>query len=126
MLWPLYSHEDGFPLSNFPMFSHPKGTEAVIHHVVGFSREGNHRPMTPEDLGTDEIMQASQTAKIAIRGRRADELCVRVAANIAGDEDYADITQLQVRVDWYDAVAYWQGDRKPRRTVLAAQCKVGK
>jgi hypothetical protein len=125
MTWPMHSHVDGFPLSDYPMFSRPKDSQAVIHHVVGFSRDGMHRPMGPEQLGTDEIMQASQTAKLAIRDQRADDLCRRVAAKIVDDDDYADITKLQVRVDWYDAIAYWNGDRKPRRTILAAACPVG-
>ena len=77
MLWPVVRGSDGFPLSNYPMFSREKDPVAVIHHVIAISDAGNHRPLEPEHLGTDEIMQASQTAKLAVQGRRADDLCQR-------------------------------------------------
>jgi hypothetical protein len=124
MLWPLHRGSDGFPLSNYPMFSREKDPVAVIHHVIAVSSAGNHRPLTPEHLGTDEIMQASQTAKLAVQGRAAEDLCRRAAANVAADASYDDAVQLQVRVDWFDAIAYWTGDRAPRRTVIAATCSV--
>ncbi len=124
MLWPLARGSDGFPLSNYPMFSREKDPVAVIHHVIAISESGNHRPLEPEHLGTDEIMQASQTAKLAVQSRTADDLCERAAAVVAADDDYADATHLQVRVDTFDAVAYWKGDRAPRRTVVAASCPV--
>ena len=124
MLWPVVRGSDGFPLSNYPMFSREKDPVATIHHVIALSDSGNHRPLEPEHLGTDEIMQASQTAKLAVQGKTAEDLCARAAAVVAEDDDYADATQLQVRVDTFDAVAYWKGDRKPRRTVIAASCAV--
>lgn len=124
MLWPLTRGSDGFPLSNFPMFSRAKDSVAVIHHVIALSSEGHHRPLLPEHLGTDEIMQASQTAKLAVQDGTAEDLCRRAAANVAEDDDYADATHVQVRVDWFDAIAYWTGDRSPRRSVVAATCPV--
>jgi hypothetical protein len=124
MLWPLVHGSDGFPLSNYPMFSREKDPVAVIHHVIAVSDAGNHRPLRPEHLDTDEIMQASQTAKLAVQGRGADDLCRRAAANVGADAAYADAMQLQVRVDWFDAIEYWNGDRKPRRAVVAATCPV--
>jgi hypothetical protein len=124
MLYPVVRGSDGFPLSNYPMFSREKDPVAVIHHVIAVSEAGNHRPLTPEHLGTDEIMQASQTAKLAVQGRRADELCTRAAAAVAVDEDYADASHVQVRVDTFDAIAYWSGDRAPSKSVVAAMCAV--
>jgi hypothetical protein len=124
MLWPVLRGSDGFPLSNYPMFSREKDPVAVIHHVIAVSEAGNHRPLTPEHLGTDEIMQASQTAKLAVQRHTAEELCVRAAAAVAHDDDYADTSHVQVRVDWFDAIAYWMGDRSPRRSVVAATCAV--
>jgi hypothetical protein len=88
------------------------------------SSEGNHRPLTPEHLGTDEIMQASQTAKLAVQGGTAEDLCRRAATQVAADDGYQDATHLQVRVDVFDAIVYWTGDRTPRRSMVAAMCPV--
>jgi hypothetical protein len=127
VLWPILRDppQDGFPLSNYPMFSADRrSADAEIGHVVGFSREGRHRPVPPELLGTEEIMQASQTVRVAIRGGFAGELCRSTAARVQADPAYADIERLEVRMDWYDALAYFAGDTKPRRTHVHARCPV--
>jgi hypothetical protein len=127
VLWPILRDppQDGFPLSNYPMFSADRrNADAEIGHVVGFSREGRHRPVPPELLGTEEIMQASQTVRVAIRGGFAADLCRRTAARVQADPDHADLERLEVRTDWYDALAYFAGDTKPRRTHVHARCPV--
>lgn len=126
VLWPALRGTDGFPLSNYPMFSKDKKRGAGIYHVVAYSAEGRHRAVSPEILGSDEIMQASQTAKLAFKRGPADALalCVAAAGRVSADPDYADVSRLQVRFDQYDAVDYWQGDTKPRRTIVAAECDI--
>ena len=111
ILWPIVPDEDGFQLSNYPMFSRPKGTEAKVYHVVGFTPDGNGRPLSPEMVGTDEIMQAYQTVKLAIGGGRAKALCDEAAARVKGSRVFADVERLEVRIDVFDAVRYWQCDR---------------
>jgi hypothetical protein len=126
MLWPMIRKSDGFPLSNYPMFSSPRDPEALVYHVVGFSERGEHRPVPPDMLGTEEVMQAYQTAKLAFRGGReaSMELCREVAARLGERSRWADIEVLEVREDRFDTIAYWQGDRKPRRTRVRARCEV--
>jgi hypothetical protein len=127
VLWPILRDppRDGFPLSNYPMFSADRRrADAQIGHVVGFSREGRHRPVPPELLGTEEIMQAHQTVQVAIRRGYADELCRRTAERVRADPAHADLEQLEVRTDHYDAIAYFAGDTKPRATHVHARCPV--
>lgn len=126
VLVPAFVGKDGFPLSNYPMFSQPKGTSARVYHVLGISSRGEHRPLPPEAVGTDEIMQAYQTVKLASRRGpvAAAEFCTRTAEAVRGDEEFADLEALQVRIDTFDAVAYWGGDRKPRKAVVVATCEV--
>lgn len=127
VLWPMLREPrvDGFPLSTYPMFSHGRErARAEIFHVVGFSREGRHRPMSPELLGTSEIMQAYQTARVAIRSGHSGELCERVAERVRVDPEHADIDRLEVRSDVYDSLAYFDGDTKPRSTRVHARCSV--
>ena len=124
ILWPIVPDEDGFPLSNYPMFSRPKGTSAKIYHVVGFTPDGNGRPLSPEMVGTDEIMQASQTVKLAVVGGRAEALCKEAATRVQDSSAFADVVRLEVRIDVFDAVRYWEGDRSTTRSGIVAKCEV--
>lgn len=124
VLWPIVPDEDGFPLSNYPMFSRPKGTAAKIYHVVGFTPDGNGRPLSPEMVGTDEIMQAYQTVKLAIGGGRAKGLCEEAAARVKGSDTFGGVVRLEVRIDVFDAVRYWEGDRSTDRSRIVAKCEV--
>lgn len=127
VLWPILRDppRDGFPLSNYPMFSADRRTaEADIGHVVGFSREGRHRPVPPAIVGSEEIMQAFQTVRLAIRRGDAGELCRDAAERVRADPAHADLERLEVRTDSYDALAYFAGDTKPRRTQVHARCPV--
>ncbi|MCA9706835.1 MAG: hypothetical protein KDK70_13365 [Myxococcales bacterium] len=127
VLWPILREppRDGFPLSNYPMFSHAKTREdGRIVHVVAYSRQGRHRPVGPDLLGSEEVMQAYQTVQVAIRRGHARELCERTAARVARDPGHADVERLEVRTDLYDAVDYFAGDTKPRSTQIHARCPV--
>jgi hypothetical protein len=127
VLWPILRDppRDGFPLSNYPMFSADRRTaDAEIAHVVGFSREGRHRPVKPTVVGSEEIMQAFQTVRLAIRRGDAADLCRRAAERVRTDPDHADLERLEVRTDHYDSLAYFAGDTKPRRTQIHARCPV--
>ncbi len=126
ILWPIVPDEDGFPLSNYPMFSRPKKTEAKIYHVVGFTPGGAGMPLSPKMVGTDEIMQAYQTVKLAIRGGRAGTLCAEVAGRVAESRDFADVVRVEVRIDVFDAVRYWSGDRSTDRSRIVAKCEVAR
>lgn len=127
LLWPIVQDppRDGFPLSNYPMFSADRRTaEAEIGHVVGYSREGRHRPVAPAMVGSEEIMQAYQTVRLAIRRGDAQALCRGAAERVRADPAHADLERLEVRTDRYDALAYFAGDTKPRTTRVHARCPV--
>ena len=126
VLAPIVTGTDGFPLSNYPMFSGHRDTSVRIVHVVAYSREGSHRPVPPRLLDTPEIMQAHQSAVVAAKTPEgAAELCARVAANVAAaGEPWRDVETLELRADRYDAVRYWQGERKPVRSKVHARCDV--
>jgi hypothetical protein len=126
VLAPGVTGTDGFPLSSYPMFSKHRDTSVRVVHVVAFSRDGEHRPVPPKLLDTAEIMQAHQTAVVAAKTPEgAAELCARVAVNVAAaGERWRDVDALELRADRYDAVRYWQGDRKPARSKVFARCPV--
>ncbi len=124
IVWPVVPDVDSFPLSNYPMFSTPKTTRAKIYHVVGFTAQGRGMPLSPPMLGTDEIMQAYQTAKLAIRGGRAQALCEDTAKRVQESETFAEVTRIEVRIDVFDAVRYWEGDRSTNSSRVLARCGV--
>jgi hypothetical protein len=127
VFWPMVRQVDGFPLSNYPMFSRAREPEAQVFHVVGFSAHGHHRPVPPEMLGTEEVMQAHQTVRLAMRNRAASlELCEEVASRLRTARRWDDVEALEVRMDVYDTIAYWQGDRSARRTRVSARCEVSR
>lgn len=125
LLSPLVRGRDGFPLSNYPMFAEPRDTDVKIRHVIGVTADERVRPLPPRVLGTDEIMQANQIALFASKNRqRAEDLCTRVAAEVATRDDYRELARVEVRTDEYDAIRYWQGDRTPLRGRVHAECDV--
>jgi hypothetical protein len=118
---------DDFPLSNYPMFSGvPKSTVVSIDHVVGWSRDGDHRPIEPGLVDTDEVMQALQTIHVAVeRGpAAAADLCRRAASRVRADGDYGDIEVLEVRKDTYDVLRYFADGPRPIATRVVARCDV--
>lgn len=124
--WPLARGRDGFPLSNYPMFSKPRAREAVVRHTVGITPDGRSRPLPPAALGTDEVMQASQSASLASKSpAHAADLCARVAAELARrGEAFADIAEVELRTDRFDIIAYWEGERTPSGGETHARCEV--
>jgi len=126
IVWPAVHDEDGFPLSNYPMFSHPKGTTAKIYHAVGFTSDGRGMPLSPEMVGTDEIMQAYQSVKLSIHGGRARALCEAVAGRVSTSPTFSEVVRVEVRVDVFDAVRYWEGDRSTDRSSILAKCGVSR
>jgi len=120
---------DGFPLSNYPMFSRPRDTENVkIAHVVAFDANGGGRPVSPGLLGSREVMQAYRTVFIAVRGgpSAAEDLCTRAATAVAdAGADWSSAVRLEVRLDTFDAIKYFEGETRAKTSQTFAKCKVG-
>jgi hypothetical protein len=118
--------KDGFPLSNYPMFSVRVATENIrIPHVVAFDAGGGGRPVPPDLLGTSEVMQAYQTVNIAVnKGAAASAaLCRETAARVRdADGQWSAVVRLEVRLDWYDAIAYFEGQTRPHGSSTLARC----
>lgn len=126
VLWPIVRGRDGFPLSNYPMFSGDRPREVKIHHVIGRDAAGHGRPLPPKALGTEEVMQASESARLAARNRAsADDLCRRAAGRVSAlGSGWTDIVEVEVRLDVFDAIDYWQHERRPLRGETIARCTV--
>ena len=119
---------DSFPLSNYPMFSKARHTKAVeLPHVIAFDDAGGGRPVPPQMLGSVEVMQALRTIEISVnRGpTAADELCRRTAAIVRDTGgSWSNVVRLEVRVDVFDAIEYFEKSRTPKAAHTYAECTI--
>jgi len=128
VLWPVLADPpfDSFPLSSYPMFAKARPTEAVpIAHVVAFDAGGGGRVVPPTMLGSIEVMQAMRTVELTLNRGDAGELCRRTAAVVreAGGA-WSSAERLEVRVDVFDALVYFESDRTPKAGKTYATCRV--
>lgn len=116
---------DSFPLSTYPMFSSvPK--RAWLDVIVGFDEAGNEHKIPPQLVANFEVMQAAQTIRLAVRQRRAPQLCAEVAARVAADPDFDHVTSLEVQRRKFDPLTYFTTPPDERRLDLRrrARCEV--
>jgi hypothetical protein len=119
---------DGFPLSTYPMFSHPRGPTAKIHTVLGITADGEAEVLSPRLIGGDPWSSlASRVTSEAARSRaKRRALCETVAARVAADPDRASrYVELEFVSEVYDVADYFvRGDTGAERRKLLARCPV--
>src|SRR5215475_1479639 len=104
--------DDSFPLSTYPMFAAPRPAELTMAWARGVAAGGRWRPLSPEHVGTGEVMQAFATIQRAAGGEPEDRvaLCQAIAARVARDVALGDAAQVELVVGTYDAVRWLAGD----------------
>jgi len=108
--WPLTrdprrADSDGFPLSTYPMFARPRSTRMTLDYAVGITT-GAPRPLRPALVGSLEPLQAAALLERAVARGPAGmrELCERIAARVAADDDLGDVTHVALVRGDHDAV----------------------
>ena len=108
--WPLVRDplDDGFPLSTYPMFAVPRATELTMDYALGETTTGTRRTLSPALAGTGEALQAYALFESAVHGprERLQQLCTQIAARVAVDEDYRDVSIVRIVTGHHDAVDY--------------------
>jgi hypothetical protein len=115
---------DSFPFSTYPMFAGRQSAEATIPHAVVIDAGGERSPLPPVAVANDEVIQAFETLRQAVRqGPDATaRLCTRAADWYAGrDEGPA---RVEIVSDTYNVVAYFDGEKEPVSTRVHASCEV--
>lgn len=117
--------DDGFPLSTYPMFATRRLTTLTMHYALGEGAAGERIILAPELVGTGEVLQAMRVIDRAVSGGKPamDMLCVRIAARVATDRDYAAVTSVRIVTGTHDAVEYLRRDRVGRE-LERLRCKV--
>ena len=103
------AHEDSFPLSSYPMFSHGRPSPVLtIVHAIGIRPGGVREPLSPMlSAGNREVLQSLRTIEIGVQ-HGADAFCAEVVSRVReAGEDYA---QVEIATDTWDAVAYFASD----------------
>ncbi len=79
--------------------------------------------MAPKWIGEAHVTAAARKLRRAERGKR---LCRRAARRLDEAGALAHATELQLRSDRYDTVAYFGGETAPLSSRVHARCWVGK
>jgi hypothetical protein len=116
---------DSFPLSTYPMFASVRKT-AWLDVIVGFDAAGTEHRIPPRLVANAEVMQAAETIHLAVRQRRAPQLCQQVAARVAADPDFAHVVRLEVQRRKFDPLGYFTSPPEERLLDLRrrARCEV--
>lgn len=116
---------DSYPFSNYPMFSKARSENLRVKHVVAMTKGGDVRPVPPDLVVSDEVMQAKVTIRNAIRRKgEASKLCVKVAESIRAEPDWSDMTWVKVRTDTYNVLDWAEGRRDPKASKVHATCLI--
>ena len=115
---------DSFPFSTYPMFAGRQSSEATIPHAVVIAANGDRSPLPPVAVANDEVIQAFETLRQAVRqGPDATaRLCTRAADWYAGRAEGP--ARVEIVSDTYNAVAYFEGEKEPISTQVHASCEV--
>lgn len=118
-------HDDSFPLSNYPMFTHDPTDATGIERAIGVTSDGDTMRLSPElSGGTVEVIHAAQTLTSAVRRGAAGELCVEIADRVAVAE-LTDVVEVVVVTERFSIVAGLRADDpQPIERIEHARCEV--
>jgi hypothetical protein len=124
---PAFGHppRDSFPLSTYPMFS-TRRAMPVLEQAVAVSREGDTRPVPPELVASDEVMQASVTIRQAVWQGPASmaALCRSMAERAVETAGFEDVVRIEIVSARYDPILYFTEAREPVERVRRHACPV--
>lgn len=121
------AQEDSFPLSTYPMFARTLD-KPQVSFVERLDSRRRPRRLSPNELGSDEVMQAYRTIKRAVRqGPEATEaLCRSLAKRVAAREQSKRQVRLRIVRARFDPVAYFVDDAEPEELEVLATCSAGR
>jgi hypothetical protein len=105
--------DDGFPLSTYPMFARPRPARLTMSYPLGVTADGGRRSLSPELIGSSEVLQARAIVDRAVAGRGAAVrgLCEAIARRVAGSAAHRDVAAIRLVTGTHDAVEFLVRDR---------------
>jgi hypothetical protein len=128
VLYPL-SYErnrDSFPLSSYPMFARRQPTPTLVQYFLIAHAEGFRMSISPELVGSDEVLQAQATIRKAVRGgrRAVVALCDQVAARVAREAAFEPARSVRLIKGRYNAVDYLSGAEDAGSETVLLGCRI--
>ncbi|MEY4550493.1 MAG: hypothetical protein RL685_6688 [Pseudomonadota bacterium] len=128
VLSPIWSGApDSFPLSTYPMFARPRG-QPTLHTLVGLTADGSERRLSPELVGSKEVLQAKVLIQRSVEGgaEAMTQLCASAAARVAQDVALRELQALAIVARRYDPVDYFVHGPSPLEQQLLVRCEVSR
>lgn len=119
LAWPAIAPRelDSLPLSNYPMFAHPRDAVSWFHVAVRLDGDGlEHRLDLRAVGGTDQPVQAAETIRQAIRHDEVDQLCAEIAHRLASSDTVRIMTVAYHAPDWFS------GRQEPVERRVHSEC----
>jgi hypothetical protein len=103
--------KDSFPLSSFPMFARRQPSPTLVQLFLIAEGDDFRRSISPELVGSDEVLQAQATIRNAVRrGPRArSALCDEVAARVAREPSMDRARAVRLVKGRYNAIEVLSG-----------------
>ena len=121
-------HDDGFPLSTYPMFATEKPERVAVMSALVQGDGGWSRALSPGYIANAEAMQALQTLKksVAAGRRSARALCEQIALRVAqrAEPELAGARHVAIVTQEHEAIAYLRGDAEPLSRTVHVRCAV--
>lgn len=116
---PVLRDRDSFPLSTYPMYASVRPREMSIDRVVGVRADGSDRRLSMRVVAdTDDPLIAEERIRDAVSAGRADELCRRVAQQVADVE----VRFVLVVREVHDVVEAASGSDAALGRIVHARC----
>lgn len=117
--------QDSFPLSTYPMFSHPR-SKPWLFRARGMAPD-RVTALEPSVVANDDVLQAAASVRQALlQGPEASEpLCHLIAERVAKLPHHAQVTWIELVSEQHDPIAYFeQYAPDPLQTVVHMRCEV--
>jgi hypothetical protein len=121
-------HDDGFPLSTYPMFAHRRGRVNEVTSALAVAPDASEARVPPRYVANAESMQAFYTLAraVAAGSAAAQALCEAIAQRLpsASDPRLARAVRVELVTERVDAIDYLAGRVLPSGRQVHARCPV--
>lgn len=124
-LWvPVAVDRDGFPFSNYPMYSSSRGEEVTFATANGLTADGSRLRLSLDLIGnSDDPLIVAGELRAALRDGRAGDRCREIAGRIAGS-GRDEIAGVEVVTERHDVVDQVEGRDSLVERQVHAECPV--
>jgi hypothetical protein len=121
-------HDDGFPLSTYPMFAHRRGRTNDVTSALAVAADSREARVPPRYVANAETMQAFYTLARAVAAgpSEAEALCAAIALRLrsASEPELLRAVRVELVTESVDAIDYLAGRARPTDRRVHARCPI--